>query len=238
MSSYARTAIHADSCFRNALAGLFLLALVWTLAAPGPAWAGQKPLDDFGQQKEGSFPEGWKARIDDPQTTYVIRQDPGGAYLEAKSNGGPAVQMGKKMYYLLEEYPFLTWEWRVVKQPKGGDERDKKTSDSAAALYVIMDGKGLAKKWPRTVKYVWSASLPVGSRLTSPYDPKTRMVVLRNQETPLGKWVSEKVNVLKDLEEFFPKDKGKVRGFAFMTDSDNTKSATEAGIRKITISSE
>ena len=223
---------------RGGPAVLILIALFLTLAAPGPVLAAQKPLDDFDKYSDGAFPEAWKLRTEDPLTTYIIRKQDGGAYMEAKSNGGQAIQIGIGLVYLLEEYPLLTWEWRVVKLPQGGDESAKNSADSAAALYVIMDGKGLAKKWPRTIKYVWSASQPVGTRLTSPYDPKTKMVILRNQETPPNQWVTEKVDVAKDLKEFFPKDKGKVRGFAFMTDSDNTKSSTEAHIRKIAVCSE
>ncbi len=231
--SFSANSVFPKACFR-----LVLLLAAWSLVLiPGQALAGQKLLDDFSKYKDGSFPSEWKVRTENPHTTYVIRHQ-AGAYLEAKSNGDEAIQIGKTVVYLLEEYPMLSWEWRVVKLPKGGDERNKKTADSAAALYVILDGRGLAKKWPRTIKYVWSASLPVGSRLESPYDRKTQMVVLRNQETPLNTWVKEKVDVLKDLQEFFPKDRGKVRGLAFMTDSDNTKSSTEAHIKGIMLGSE
>ncbi len=222
---------------KTGIATILLLVGLWALAAPSPVRAAQKALDDFSKYADGAFPKAWKTRTKNPNTTYVIRKE-STAYLEAKSNGDEAVQIGKGMVYLIEEYPWLTWEWRVIKFPEGGDERAKKTSDSAAALYVILDGRGMAKRWPRTIKYVWSASLAKGTRLTSPYDRKTKMVVLRNRETPLGEWVREKVNVAKDLKRFFPKDRGKVRGFAFMTDSDNTKSSTEAHIRGIAISSE
>ncbi len=216
---------------------ILLLFCLWALPAPAPARAAQKLLDDFSKYSDGAFPDGWKTRVENPHTTYIIRNQ-AKAYMEAKSNGDEAVQIGKGMVYLLREFPLLTWEWRVLKFPEGANEKDKKTADSAAALYVILDGKGISKKWPRTIKYVWSASLPVGSRLRSPYDRKTKMVVLRNRETPLNQWVTEKVDVYKDLQEFFPKDRGKVRGIAFMTDSDNTKSSTESHIRNITISSE
>ena len=187
--------------------------------------------------KTARSPPGGRSGPKTRTPTYIVRKKEGG-YLEARSNGDEAIQIGKGIVYLLSEYPTLSWEWRVVKLPKGGDESAKKTADSAAALYVILDGKGINKKWPRTIKYVWSASQPKGSRLGSPYDRKTKMVILQNQETPLNTWVKEKVDVLKDLEEFFPKDRGKVRGIAFMTDSDNTKSSTEAHIKNIIISSE
>ena len=231
--SFPAKSVLPQACFR----AILLLALLSLVAVPGPASAGQELLDDFSKYEDGSFPSGWKVRAENPHTTYLVRKKEGG-YLEAKSNGDEAIQIGKGIVYLLSEYPKLSWEWRVVKLPKGGNETNKKTADSAAALYVILDGKGINKKWPRTIKYVWSASQPKGSRLGSPYDRKTKMVILQNQETPLNTWVKEKVDVLKDLEEFFPKDKGKVRGIAFMTDSDNTKSSTEAHIKNIIISSD
>jgi hypothetical protein len=180
-----------------------------------------RSLYDFAKAEEGRRPLGWKLRGDSPKTTYLVRhgQPP---YLEGKSMGS-AVSIGYEREFSLEEYPVLKWTWQVIQHPQGADERNKKTADSAAGLYVVMAGMA----WPRTLKFVWSASVPVGETFSSPYDPKTMVVVLRGGDAPLDQWLGEEVNVLEYLRKFFPTDAGKVRGMAFMTDSDNTKSSSE-----------
>jgi len=34
----------------------------------------------------------------------------------------------------------------------------------------------------------------------SPYSSKTKIIVLRNQSSPVGKWVAERVNVYEDYK--------------------------------------
>jgi len=211
------------------------MVLAVLVAAGGPALVRAESLrvEDFSKFENGAFPQSWRTRGKSKTTTYLVRKQ-SEAYLEGRSRNEGPVQIAKKVVYRIQEYPFLSWEWRVIKHPEGADERAAETGDSAAALYVILAGAA----WPDTIKYVWSASVPKGTRLVSPFDPKTKMVVLRSKEDPLNQWVEEKVNVWEDLKEFFPGHRDLTRGIAFMTDSDNTKSSSEAHIRKIVVSSE
>jgi len=209
---------------------------VWVLAAAlvfgfcGLVLACDRQVEDFSKFEDGAFPTGWGTRPKSGQSEFKVRKA-SEAYLEAKS-AGTAVRIAKRFSYDLRECPFLSWQWRVIEPPQGGDERRRRTGDSGAAVYVILEGIG----WPKTIKYVWSGRLKVGTRLRSPFDSKTKMVVLRNHKSPLNVWLSEKVNVYEDLKRFFPEESGEVRGIALMTDSDNTKSRAEAHYKNIAIS--
>ena len=185
---------------RLPLLGVIVLALLIAAAESPPARAESMRVDDFSRDKDGASPQGWRTRGDSKSTTYLVRKGPP-AYLEGKSRDEGPVQIARKVVYRLQEYPYLSWEWRVITLPTGGDERFTKTGDSAAAVYVILAGAA----WPNTIKYVWSASVPKGTRLISPFDSKTKMVILRSKGDPLNQWVKEKVNVLEDLKEFFPR---------------------------------
>ena len=212
--------------------GIVILA-VPALAGLSPALAESIRVEDFSKLEADAFPQGWRTRGKSKSTTYIVRKQ-SQAYLEGRSKNEGPVQIAKKVVYRIKEYPFLSWEWRVINHPDGADERSTKTGDSAAALYVVLAGAA----WPNTIKYVWSASVPKGTRFKSPFDPKTKMVILRSKEAPLNQWLKEKVNVLEDLKRFFPRHKGLTRGIAFMTDSDNTKSSSEAHLTNIVVSSE
>jgi hypothetical protein len=187
-------------------------------------------VEDFSAFQPGAFPEGWKSRGGEGSEVYRVRSN-GETYLEAQAKG-TAVTIAKEFEYDLKKYPLLLWQWRVLELPKGGDERYKKTGDSAAAVYVIFEGRVR----PDNMKYVWSSSLPIGTTAESPYSSKTKIVVLRNQDSPVGEWVSERVNVYADYKRLFGREPKLVQAIGLMSDSDNTGSTAVAHYRGITIS--
>jgi len=210
------------------LALFFLLSGVLAIGSlAGDESAGIKEVEDFSRFRSGTFPEGWKSRGGDGSKVYTVKTDRG-IYLEAKAIHS-AISIAKKFEYDLKEYPFLSWQWRVLELPIGGDERYKKAGDSAAAIYVIFPGY----LRPDNIKYVWSASLPIGTTTNSPYNSKTKIVVLRNESSPVGTWVSEKVNVYEDYKRLFGREPKPVKAVGLMSDSDNTESRAIAHYKRI-----
>ena len=191
-----------------------------------------RTVEDFSSFKEGSFPEGWKSRGGEGSEVYRVRSDHE-PYLEANARES-AVTIAKEFEYDLTEYPYLSWQWRVIELPKGGDERYKKTGDSAAAIYVIFEGR----LRPKNIKYVWSASLPRGTTTESPYNSKTKIVVIQNQSSSMAEWISEKVNVYADYQRLFGGETESVQAIGLMSDSDNTQSTAVAHYKAIVISKE
>jgi hypothetical protein len=188
-----------------------------------------KIVEDFSRYEINSFPAGWEARGGEGPEVYRVKSD-GAAYLEAAAEH-TAVAIAKRYSYDLKEYPVLSWQWKAVVLPRGGDERYRKTGDSGAGIYVIFPGI-----LPKNIKYVWSASLPVGADTESPYSSRTKIVVLRNQSSPVGKWVAEKINVYEDYKRLFGEEPGRVQAIGIMSDSDDTYSSAIANYRKIAIS--
>ncbi len=219
--------------FSQSLVLLFFFLVTWIVVLG--IRAGDEPgdvinVEDFSSFKVGTFPEAWKSRGGDASKVYCVKADTE-TYLEAKAvNSG--ISIAKKLEYDLGAYPFLSWQWRVSELPKGGDERYKKTGDSAAGIYVIFPGRFR----PDNIKYVWSASLPIGTTTESPYNSKTKIVVLQNQCSPIGTWVSEKVNVYEDYKRLFGNEPEHVQAIGLMSDSDNTESIAQADYKEISIS--
>jgi hypothetical protein len=188
-----------------------------------------RQVEDFSRFQINTFPGDWKSRGGNGAEVYRVKSD-GEGYLEAKADK-TAVTIAKAFTYELKEYPLLHWEWKAVVLPEGGDERYKKTGDSAAGIYVIFSGL-----LPKNIKYVWSSSLPVGTNTKSPYTGRTEIVVLQNNSSPLETWVSEEVNVYKDYRRLFGEEPSEVQGIGIMTDSDNTKSIALAHYRRLSVS--
>ena len=216
---------------------MFSFILVITVVA-GVKQAPVKKVEDFSIFKTGTFPKGWKCRGGKGSDVYSVISDED-SYLEAKSVKN-AVTIAKKFEYDLNEYPFLSWQWRILELPKGADERYKKTGDSAAAIYVVFQKPKFFRGSfrPKNIKYVWSTSLPKGTTTHSPYNSKTKIVVLQSQSSLLGTWVSEKVNVYEDYKRLFGKKPKSVKAIGLMSDSDNTKSKAIAHYKEIIVSKE
>ena len=175
---------------------------------------------DFDEKDVGKFPSGWKAKEDEGRSVYIVQKDTTGVFLHADSKGNSHT-IGYELSLDLADYPYLEFCWRAKVLPPGGDEREKKTNDSVLGVYVIFEG-GII---PRSVKYIWSTTLPVGTVTHSPYSKRTQMVVIESGREKIGEWIVERVDVLKDYKRLFGKKKvPPVKGVGILTDSDNTSS--------------
>jgi hypothetical protein len=220
----------------NRVLSAIMIALFFFVMAPAALLTAKenkhelfRRVEDFSRFDINTFPAGWESRGGDGAKVYHVKSE-GETYLEARAED-TAVTIAKRFVYDLKEYPFLSWQWRADVLPRGGDERYKKSGDSGAGIYVIFSGL-----LPKNIKYVWSASLPMGTNTKSPYNSKTRIVVLRNQSSPLQTWISEKVNVYEDYKRLFGEEPEQVQAIGIMTDSDNTHTVSLAQYKRIAVS--
>jgi hypothetical protein len=174
-------------------------------------------VDDFSKSSVGEFPAGWKPRKDAAKDVYKVVEDGGKRALRGDATD-LGVQAGKEFSWDLKEYPVLSWAWRPIQFPEGGDERTKK-NDSALAVYAVFPHSQFSAK---SVKYIWSEKVPKGTRIPQS-GGNTQGVVLRTG--PGSAWVEERANVLGDYKRYFKSDDvPKPQGVAVLTDSDDTSS--------------
>ena len=203
-----------------------LIVLLVAAAAQigGPALAADCVLiDDFSRGPVGEFPLDWKPRKEEGRPVYSIREEGGRRFLHAASRG-IGIQAGREVAWDLDAYPILAWSWRAVEFPKGSDERKSSTNDSAVSVYALFPGPMGSVK---SVKYVWSRVVPVGTRLTSSAG-NTQVRVLRSGTDQAGQWLEEQADVREDYRKLFGVDKPpKPAGIALLTDSDDTNSSAQ-----------
>ena len=180
-------------------------------------------LEDFAKGRVGEFPAGWRARKEEGRGVYSIQEQGGRRFLHAFSRG-LGIQAAKEHEWDLARYPILAWSWRPIEHPAGSDERDARTNDSALAVYAVFPHTMWSLK---SVKYVWSAVVPVGARLSSNMG-LTQARVLRSGPAANGAWVDERVNVLDDYRKYFDaSDMPRPSGIAVLTDADDTHGAAQ-----------
>jgi Protein of unknown function (DUF3047) len=226
--AYAGPAPSEDLTARG-LTGIAAVATISLGLLVGPAQIPAQPdcltIEDFAKAKVGEFPADWKPRKDAGKDVYRVAEEPGLRFLHAAGRG-LGIQAAKQHEWDLGAYPVLTWSWRPIEFPKGGDERDSKTNDSALAVYLLVPYSNI--RGPKAVKYIWSEKVPVGTHLSSNMG-LTQVHVLRSgPPVKPGAWVEERVNVRDDYKKYFDESETpKPAGIAVLTDSDDTSSSAQ-----------
>ncbi len=188
-------------------------------------------IDRFSDCVEDSgIPCGWHSSQRDVGMFSVVSEG-GNFFVRIRTEGGNT-SIGRQKNYESREYPWLHWRWRAHALPQGADERDRRSSDSGAGVYVIFKGRF---RLNRIIKYVWSTSLSVGTVIRSPFNPRARVVVLQSGEDNIGRWVRERVNVYEDYNRFFGSNPPLVEGIGFMSDGHETVSFVKADYDDFTV---
>jgi hypothetical protein len=182
-----------------------------------------RTVEDFSKGKVGQFPPDWKPRKDAGRQVYAVQEQDGKRFLHAAARG-LGIQAAKELEWDLTAYPVLAWSWRPLEFPKGSDERQSKTNDSALSVYAVFPHTSWSVK---SVKYIWSAVAPVGTPVTTSQG-LTKGRIVRSGTQRKGEWVEERVNVLEDYRKYFKESNvPKPAGIAVLTDSDDTKSSAQ-----------
>lgn len=176
-----------------------------------PDSTGPIVVDDFEDDKPGTFPEDWVYvtsdqeirsydEISDDGEKVVVREKDGNNFIRLTTNGEAlryTKRNGVDFDWNLKDHPRLKWRWRAHKLPKGASEKDQ--NDVGAAVYVTFGSDWLGR--PKSIKYTYSSSLPVGTTVS--YGPLKVIVVDSAREPRLGEWKTHQRRVRDDYQQVF-----------------------------------
>lgn len=186
-------------------------------------------LEDFESSPVGQLPQGWdwKDKDDDRHKPYEVREEDGNKYLAARDEG-ESVILGKKIRWNLDEYPYVSFRWRVHEIPDGGDERYDDRVDSAAGIYFTYKKKAFGLI-PLSVKYVWSSTLPVGAATRREGVGKPWQVVADSGRSGLGEWRTHVFDLRQAYRDTFGGDPpSRPLGIGILSDANSTNSRAYA----------
>lgn len=228
-----------------AIARSLCLSLFLLYTYPVPAASGDAiPVTHFASAElvKGS-PSGWILDKRSGTPNLCLEKEGGGYVLRLASDRNSSYGIKRPLQIDLKQYPFLTWRWKALRLPQGGDVRDSQTDDQALQFYVAFPSLGFpAKLNTPVVGYIWDNEAPRGwmGRSDQIGGGKLRYVVLRNKSDRLGEWQTEKRNLYEDFKRLFGDLKGVgsvTQGIAFYINSQNTKSEAEGWIGDVLFSS-
>ena len=165
----------------------------------------------------------------------VQRSSDGNRWLQALSQSTASILLCPVTFHP-DAYEWLSWRWKVDRPVPAENLYTKQGSDAAARVYVYFETKSRLPWAKRNLDYVWSAHLPVGTVLSSPYAASSKIIVVNSGNEHLGQWRTVVRNLEDDYHRCFDGPLPRVVGIGLMTDSDNTNSESAAAFDDVIIS--
>lgn len=185
-----------------------------------------------------------------PATTFRAVAWDGANAIESVANASMALLV-RPIETALTTTPVLCWRWRIDAPLKAADMATKSGDDFAARVYVAFrlsaDAVNFATRTKlrlaraiygdtvpdAAINYVWDNRYAIGTVKPSAYTDRTQVVVLRSGDASANSWVTERRDVLLDLQNFFGADNSSAAFVAIGSDTDNTHEYARAGFADI-----
>lgn len=196
-------------------AGLIAGAVV---AAPAPPWP--VPVQGFR----------FVQRVSGPVNYYAVQAGPPALIHGRYQPGYKTAVVGYDAKEWQTRATRLSWRWRAIELPRGGDECTEGKGDSAAVVYVT---------WRRalryyTLKYVWSAVGKRGSVCDKKRNPfLAQDTVIIESGAPLNAWKAVDLDLPTEFRKHFADadetaEVPNLFGIGLMSDGDQTASYSSA----------
>lgn len=216
---------------------LVLVGFVPILLGPVPMTSAANPVSDpanlplsiSGETDKQGIPVGWDLEAFHNHPDIKIEPLKDGQFGVRLTSKESSFGLYKVIEVDLNEFPILSWRWKVDHLPPAGDIRKKSKNDQAAQLYVIFPNSFIRLRSP-TIGYLWDSNAPEGTT-TNGHAPITpiKVIVLRSGKQQLGEWVQERRNVAEDYVRLFGQGPlPKVGRVAIWINTQHTKSTAQA----------
>jgi hypothetical protein len=175
----------------------------------------------------------WKKMILNGEVAYNLMKSGKEGFVQALSEKTCSA-IYYRVGYNLQNFPLLSWKWKVLKFPdlslaKTAREKD----DYAARVYVIFPFLTFSSS--KFLEYAWSQDLPAETILDSPFGKNIKIIIIRSGKAPNDDWIVERRNVYEDYKKAFGAKPRGVGAIALMCDADGTKTQAQALFDEIII---
>ncbi len=212
----------------------------------GPEATRVQLIDDFEAHTPGTVPGGWTYLHEKkmvplteefmrPRERFTVVEDGSRQVLRAYSHDEAVhislVNGEGRLDWDMETHPVMAWEWNARKLPPGAREDQDQLNDSAAAIYVIFSMEGFIVKRPKTIKYVFSSTLPAGTVISY---GKLKVIVVSDGTMADAGWIQVERDVAEDYRMVYGEDPPRrPLSIRLWSDSDNTGSEAEVDFDNI-----
>jgi DUF3047 family protein len=168
------------------------------------------------------IPDEWRLKATHGMPDVQAVDDGDGRVLRLRSRK-TSFALERELDVDLAATPVLTWRWKVVELPAGGDFRHLTSDDQAAQLMVGFSDR-------RVVSYIWDSTAPQGTLESASRIPflHIQSMVVRSGPAELNRWLTETRNVAEDYQRAYGKPATRVRGLRLQINSQHTGTSAES----------
>ena len=229
-------------------ANVALCALTTVAISPAAEPPPVLEVGKFSAAGEGeSLPAGWGPLVFKKiphNTAYSLVKDGDATVVKAESHAS-ASGLVRKVRLSPREYPIVEWRWKIMNLIDKSDVRKKAGDDYPVRFYISFEYdpgrvgflerakfqalRLLYGEYPPicAINYIWDGRAELGTIVPNAFTDRVKMIVVESGGDKVGRWVSERRNVLDDYRQAFGNEPPAIAGVAIMTDTDNTgESAT------------
>lgn len=179
-------------------------------------------------------PIGWKThkgicREIRNKTTPRLIQSEGKNMLYINANDSGSITF-KPVHLSPEEYPFLSWKWKVSNIIPDSREKEVGGDDYPAAVCVVYSKSFFSLLFGKykILIYAFGNNVQVGERYKSPCEARARFIIVESGDKDTGKWLSYKVNHYEDYVREFGEEQPKVTYVGIQSNADRSHGQVEA----------
>lgn len=197
----------------------------------------------FSENEPGdTLPNGWRvwtlSRFK-KSTEYKLVDNDGRTAVKAKAENS-ASGLVHKLDIDPQQYPLLSWQWKVDDLIKTADNTTRHLEDSPVRVVVsfagdidnlplddrmFFDNVRLVTRQElpyATLMYIWENRAPRDRVLPNLHTSRIKMIVTESGRDKVGIWQDITRNVYEDYKRAFGEEPGRITAIAVMTDTDNT----------------
>ena len=177
-------------------------------------------------------PEGWKLKEKTGEAEFKILREDGETLAYLKSIAA-SFSLERTLRIDPNRYPYISWKWKVLRLPLGGDVRLKRKNDQAAQILIAFKGR-------EAISYIWDTVAPEGSisdeSIGWPINFKIKIITVKSGASDLNNWVSFKRNIVEDYKRLYQENAPMIEGVRIQINSQHTGTVAEALFGEIILS--
>ncbi|MGD8984302.1 MAG: DUF3047 domain-containing protein [Desulfobacteraceae bacterium] len=167
-------------------------------------------------------PLGWQLKEKSGKADFAVIKD-GHIHAVQLRSVDSSFAFQKSVKVNTQQYPMLSWKWKVTKLPAGGDFRKPHMDDQAAQLFLAFSNA-------KIILYVWDTNAPQGltENVLAPPFVTIKVIVLRSGDMEIGRWLTETRNAYEDYKRLFDREPPPVVGMRIQINSQHTDTSAES----------
>jgi hypothetical protein len=229
---------------------IFILVFILLLSEPSSFWgtANRIAIGKFTTDKEADgSPKGWKTTtyFNTSPTSYQVVKYRGEYVLKAEGIGTSS-SLFKEVKAELNDYPIISWRWKISNVIRQAIETQEDRNDSAARVIVVFRSEPegippwygleyLVKKIIRKnepigprIEYIWGNRIQKGRIVDNPSVKHSKIIIVESGEKKANLWIREKRNLLDDYKAAFGTEPKGILALGIQTDTDQSNEGVTA----------